>query len=220
MYGSDVLENHMLRQMVTYPELEFEWFDRSLCARLAGYSLHDEPSALAASGRCRHPIGVFRVPQVGELAETLRMCSCVQDIVQRAFRGSIFRNWWGRCFNIVAHGASSSEDERLVQICHVLGRRTYCPACVKASKDGPKRERISPHTRMRILSRDGFRCCFCGSVASAEVVLQVDHIVPISRGGSGFDDNLQTLCAECNVGKGTDVVAAAQALLERSAAED
>jgi 5-methylcytosine-specific restriction endonuclease McrA len=33
------------------------------------------------------------------------------------------------------------------------------------------------------------------------VTLHVDHIVPVSRGGLTLDDNLQTLCQECNLGK-------------------
>jgi len=49
--------------------------------------------------------------------------------------------------------------------------------------------------RKEILARDGGRCVKC---ASTERV-QVDHIVPVSRGGSEFDNaNLQTLCRPCH----------------------
>lgn len=58
---------------------------------------------------------------------------------------------------------------------------------------------ITPAQRARVLERDGFRCRRCGS--GADAVLHIDHIVPKSRGGSERDDNLQTLCRDCNMGK-------------------
>ncbi len=45
-----------------------------------------------------------------------------------------------------------------------------------------------------IFERDGHRCVACGSLDN----LTLDHIVPISKGGSDTEDNLQTLCKSCN----------------------
>jgi 5-methylcytosine-specific restriction enzyme A len=56
-------------------------------------------------------------------------------------------------------------------------------------------------TRVDILSRDGYKCVFCGR-NSKEVTLEIDHIIPFSGGGSNQSDNLQTLCFDCNRGKG------------------
>ena len=58
--------------------------------------------------------------------------------------------------------------------------------------------------RFRILSRDRFKCVLCGDhpARTATCVLHVDHIVPWSRGGKTSEDNLRTLCATCNVGRG------------------
>lgn len=51
-----------------------------------------------------------------------------------------------------------------------------------------------------VLERDGFRCVACGATpASAQ--LDVDHILALSLGGTTEEDNLQTLCADCNEGK-------------------
>ena len=52
-----------------------------------------------------------------------------------------------------------------------------------------------------VLSRDCYKCVFCGR-NSKEVTLEIDHIISFSGGGSNKSDNLQTLCFDCNRGKG------------------
>jgi hypothetical protein len=57
--------------------------------------------------------------------------------------------------------------------------------------------------RMAIYERDGFACQYCGRDMCDEVRARcVDHVVPISRGGSHDDDNLVTACKGCNGTKG------------------
>jgi len=64
-----------------------------------------------------------------------------------------------------------------------------------------ERNKMSTALRARIINRDNSRCQMCGSKVSDGVTLHVDHIVPVSRGGLTLDDNLRTLCQECNLGK-------------------
>jgi len=66
-----------------------------------------------------------------------------------------------------------------------------------------KRE-ISDRMRFKILMRDGFSCQSCGKSPTTErgVELHVDHILPWSKGGETVEENLQTKCAKCNLGKG------------------
>jgi hypothetical protein len=66
-----------------------------------------------------------------------------------------------------------------------------------------KRE-ISERLRFSVLLRDGFRCQSCGRspLKSPGIELQVDHIVPWSKGGETTADNLQAKCEACNQGKG------------------
>jgi len=54
--------------------------------------------------------------------------------------------------------------------------------------------------RFEILKRDNFTCRYCGR-ASPEVVLNVDHVTPTSKGGTDDWDNLITSCFDCNAGK-------------------
>ncbi len=62
-----------------------------------------------------------------------------------------------------------------------------------------------PSLRMkfRVMKRDNFRCCACGANPASQpgLTLHIDHIKPWSRGGETTDDNLQTLCEGCNLGK-------------------
>lgn len=57
--------------------------------------------------------------------------------------------------------------------------------------------RIPDQLRAEILSRDGFKCLDCGS----DDHLQMDHIIPVSKGGPTTAENLQTLCRPCNARK-------------------
>ena len=62
--------------------------------------------------------------------------------------------------------------------------------------------------RMHIKERDNFTCCQCGNSIKKEpnLLLEVDHIIPIVKGGLTKEDNLQTLCWKCNRSKGAKLV--------------
>ena len=61
--------------------------------------------------------------------------------------------------------------------------------------------------RLKVLDRDTYRCVFCGKSPATDVgtKLHIDHIIPFSKGGKTALDNLQTLCYECNLGKGNTI---------------
>ena len=54
--------------------------------------------------------------------------------------------------------------------------------------------------RHEVFKRDGYKCCEC-SKTKEETSLEIDHIIPISRGGTDELENLQTLCTACNLAK-------------------
>lgn len=64
-----------------------------------------------------------------------------------------------------------------------------------------KRGSIPPRVRFAVLKRSEFRCEYCGAEAPG-TRLEIDHVVPISRGGSNEPGNLVAACWECNRGKG------------------
>lgn len=63
-----------------------------------------------------------------------------------------------------------------------------------------ERAKMTTSMRVDVLRRDGHCCKFCGAGPPA-VTLEVDHIIPVSRGGLTQMSNLQTLCSDCNRGK-------------------
>ncbi|KKN44964.1 hypothetical protein LCGC14_0687850 [marine sediment metagenome] len=67
-----------------------------------------------------------------------------------------------------------------------------------------KRDTIPPAIRFKVLKRDRHTCTGCGARAP-DVELEVDHIVPVSKGGTDELSNLRTLCKDCNIGKGNKV---------------
>lgn len=61
---------------------------------------------------------------------------------------------------------------------------------------------IRPRRWYSVLMRDKWRCCSCGRSSTKDgVTLEVDHVVPRSKGGTNDEKNLQTLCRKCNSGK-------------------
>lgn len=84
---------------------------------------------------------------------------------------------------------------------------------ILASKDRLPRfsHRIDKAQRARILERNGLTCSMCGVTAgepdpyspSRKITLHVDHIDP---DGPTTDDNLRTLCHNCNEGRSNLVI--------------
>ena len=59
--------------------------------------------------------------------------------------------------------------------------------------------------RFQVLQRDNFRCQYCGKNGK-DVSLEVDHIIPKSKGWKDDFDNLITCCRECNIGKWDEIM--------------
>ena len=79
-----------------------------------------------------------------------------------------------------------------------------CDSCSSAKV--VSRRPMSPRLRREIFMRDGHKCVECGAnrTDDPEVILHVDHIIPVAAGGKDHADNLQTLCIDCNLGKSDD----------------
>lgn len=67
-----------------------------------------------------------------------------------------------------------------------------------------ERRRFSKAERAKILERSGGKCLCCGKQLKPED-FTVDHVVPLSRGGTNDIENLVALCFNCNSFKSNDL---------------
>lgn len=84
----------------------------------------------------------------------------------------------------------------------------YLSDIVKYKKSAAgQRALMTSKLREKIKQRDNFTCQKCGLSTNDErnLLLEIDYIIPISKGGLSTEDNLQTLCWKCNRTKGSKV---------------
>ncbi|HEY3250640.1 MAG TPA: HNH endonuclease [Ignavibacteria bacterium] len=92
---------------------------------------------------------------------------------------------------------------------YINGAKRKKEGVKKNSRKRTKRRKLkynqaSLSLRFKIFKRDRFTCCACGRspATTPGLELHVDHIKPRAKGGKTVFDNLQTLCKDCNLGKG------------------
>ena len=61
-----------------------------------------------------------------------------------------------------------------------------------------QRSLMTPELRKQIMERDNYTCQKCGRYMPDGFGLEIDHIVPVSKGGETVPWNLQVLCCDCN----------------------
>lgn len=59
---------------------------------------------------------------------------------------------------------------------------------------------ISKRLRYEVFRRDNHACRYCGATAP-DAKLTIDHVIPVTLGGTDEPANLVTACTECNTGK-------------------
>lgn len=88
----------------------------------------------------------------------------------------------------------------------VLGEVDFklCPYCGTTLKVRVGRQPIPSKLRHAVFQRDNYRCVECGAT-NKETTLEIDHIIPVAKGGTNDISNLQTLCKECNRAKSATI---------------
>ncbi|MGC1106981.1 MAG: HNH endonuclease [Candidatus Acidiferrales bacterium] len=112
---------------------------------------------------------------------------------------------WRRALRAFIHWANSEAEALPTES---LPRRVSSMTGDATSHKTPSFEdkrQVGQRLRFRVLQRDNFKCVACGRSPANQIgiFLHVDHIVPVAAGGRTTIDNLQTLCQNCNLGKGT-----------------
>lgn len=115
-------------------------------------------------------------------------------------------NEWSNSWKVIFTGTSSQVHEKLHEAHELFCKETgFNNEPVDRDQSESERRKMSPKIRYEILRRDGFKCVLCGRQTIDGVKLQVDHILPVSKGGLTELNNLRTLCFECNIGKGSQI---------------
>ena len=65
--------------------------------------------------------------------------------------------------------------------------------------------RRKQHKTQSVVARDGIWCRYCGKRTN-QYTRQIDHVIPVSRGGTNDLDNLAVSCRTCNYRKGTQLL--------------
>ena len=89
-------------------------------------------------------------------------------------------------------------EANIVELIRVLESKLTAKAFAKE-----QRALMTKKLREYIKKRDNFTCCNCGNSTYKEpnLLLEIDHIIPVAKGGCTVEDNLQTLCWKCNRAK-------------------
>lgn len=106
---------------------------------------------------------------------------------------------------ISAGGNSSYSCDLKLNINNLNKLINYLNDVIKWKKSiAGQRALMTSKLRETIKTRDGFTCCNCNLSIEDEpnLLLEIDHIIPLSRGGISTENNLQTLCWRCNRTKG------------------
>lgn len=82
------------------------------------------------------------------------------------------------------------------------GQKIYVGARPTEILPSKVRDSLTAKTRWAVLTRDKFACVACGATPKDGAKLHVDHVVPVSRGGTNEMENLRVLCQMCNAGRG------------------
>ena len=106
---------------------------------------------------------------------------------------------------VSAGGNSSSKCDIKLNIENLNHLINYLNDVIKWTKSiAGQRALMTSQLREKIKERDNYKCCSCslGIEDEPNLLLEIDHKIPLSKGGMTTYDNLQTLCWKCNRTKG------------------
>ena len=121
----------------------------------------------------------------------------VKSMTHLVIKGRIVKkNFFGNKY-VVVKGTDKKPIKIFIEDIELF---SIVPLDYEKRENKSKRSSIPPALRYKILKRDRFTCKSCGARAP-DVELEVDHIIPVSKGGTDNESNLITKCKDCNRGK-------------------
>ena len=113
--------------------------------------------------------------------------------------------FWPIALPILLIKAFNEKSEKNCGSTHTVQKPIYYSSTnLTKAQMQKERNKMTTAVRERIKKRDNYTCQKCGISLFDEphLLLEVDHIIPIAKGGKTVDSNLQSLCWKCNRSKG------------------
>jgi hypothetical protein len=122
-----------------------------------------------------------------------------------AIPSGAYENRWGTWRKaLIAFVQRVNTDSDLTKDTQPLEDKSVLEVAPRNPNLQPEDQRKIPlGLRYNVLVRDHFKCVLCGNSPATDpgCKLHVDHILPFSKNGKTFQENLRTLCGACNIGK-------------------
>ena len=125
------------------------------------------------------------------LANRVRRVSCAAEDCGPPFP----KKAWPK---LRANWLRERERQDIIDQASLLGMVAVEPAQQTRRSTRPQLPRS---VREEVLYRDRYTCQYCGHKPPLEY-LQIDHFVPVAKGGTDAPDNLRASCMHCNSRKG------------------
>ncbi len=118
--------------------------------------------------------------------------------------------WFYKDYTLTVEGNVTDAEDVILRVKHYVLRNERNYERLKrevetlekiSGMDADLRVPIPEDVRMFVWQRDGGKCVKCGS----QELLEFDHIIPVSKGGSSTERNIQLLCEPCNRSKGSTI---------------
>lgn len=105
--------------------------------------------------------------------------------------------------------------EAVAAVEDVIGKPIAVPIKDEAAErrrayDRERKRMLRPfwsEVRGQVIARDGYVCAYCGAETEDP---HIDHIHPLSKGGTNDLSNLTVSCPACNIKKGAKIIADVQ----------
>lgn len=113
-------------------------------------------------------------------------------------------------FEYVSAGGNSSQKSTIIFDGETVeATADYISEKIKYNKSAKAQRALMTSTlRNQIKNRDNHTCQMCGVSTKDQslLLLEIDHIIPVSKGGLSTNNNLQTLCWKCNRTKSNKIL--------------
>jgi hypothetical protein len=103
---------------------------------------------------------------------------------------------------------ANSEEQLIPESNDIPTAEPSNPTPVRTVRKQEDCREVRPGLRFKVFMRDRFRCLACGRSPATHlnIELHADHVFAVANGGKTMLENLQTLCQDCNLGKGRTVL--------------